>query len=86
MIEGDAGVTVTETSCAAVTVSVVDAARLVAGSSAVIVVSPTAPPVAMPSDPAAFEIEAIAGVEEDHVTLAVSGWVEASVYVPVAVN
>ena len=51
-----------------------------------IVVSPTAPPVAMPSDPAAFEIEAIAGVEEDHVTLAVSGWVEASVYVPVAVN
>ena len=51
-----------------------------------IVVAPITPLVAIPCDPAAFDIEATAGVEEDQVTVVVRTWVEASVYVPIAVN
>ena len=83
---GDEGVIAIETSCAAVTVSVVDASMWVVGSIAVIVVAPITPLVATPCDPAAFDIEATAGVEEDQVTVVVRTWVEASVYLPIAVN
>jgi hypothetical protein len=83
---GDEGAIAIETSCADVTVSVVEPVIWVAGSTAAIVVVPTTPAVATPREADAFEIEAIAEVEEDQVTLAVRTWVDPSVYVPVAVN
>lgn len=81
----DAGVTAIETSCAAVTVSVAEPEMFVAGSRAVMVVVPITPAVATPSEPLAFETEAMAGVVDDHVTAVVRTWVDAFVYVPMAV-
>jgi hypothetical protein len=61
-------------STAIVTVNVVDPTTPVAESVAEIVVVPTDWPVASPSLPRAFEMVA-AGIEEAHVTFAVSGCV-----------
>jgi hypothetical protein len=83
-IDGFAGVTATDTSVAAVTVSVV--LLLTAPSVAEIVVVPIAADVASPFAPAALLIEAVVGVPDAHVTVVVLSWVDESVYVPVAVN
>jgi hypothetical protein len=69
-IVGDAGVTTTDTSCAAVTVNVVEPETFVAGSTALRVVVPTRLAVATPRVPAAFEMLAMEGLEDCHVTVA----------------
>ena len=81
---GSAGVTSIETSVAAVTVRLVEPE--IAPDVAVIVVVPTALPLASPSEPTAFEIVATPSSEDDHVTESVRSCVEVSVNVPVAVN
>ena len=85
-MEGDAGVTATDTSCAAVTVSVVEPEIFVAGSTALTVVVPTDAVVANPFEDSAFERVATAGVDELHVTVDVRSSVVPLVYVPVAAN
>ena len=81
---GSAGVTAIDTSAAALTVNVV--VPEIKPDVAVIVVEPSALALARPSEPRAFEIVATTSSDEDHVTAEVRSWVEASVYVPVAVN
>jgi hypothetical protein len=54
-----------------VTVNVVEPETFVAGSIALRVVVPTRPAVATPRVPAAFEMLAVEGLEDCHVTLAV---------------
>jgi len=70
-IVDDAGVTATDRSCAAVTVNVVEPEMFVGGSTALRVVVPTRPAVAMPREPAAFEMLAMEGLDDCHVTVAV---------------
>src|SRR5688572_2366329 len=84
--EGLTGVTASEVSTAAVTVNEVDPAMLVAGSVAVIVVTPDPVVVARPCVPAALLMVATTALEELHVTTLVRFWVEASLNVPVVVN
>jgi hypothetical protein len=74
------------TSVAAVTFIVAVPVTFVVGSVAVIVVVPTASAVAMPCDPAAFEIDATDVLDDDQVTVAVMSCVEPSLNVPVARN
>jgi hypothetical protein len=58
-----------------VTVSTAAPESSEAGSVAVIVVAPSATPVARPSEPGEFEIVAVLGKDEDHVTESVRSWV-----------
>src|SRR5688572_12486877 len=81
---GSTGVTAIETRVAAVTVRV--AVPEIPPDVAPIVVRPTALVLARPSEPTAFEMVATPSSEDDHVTESVRSCVEASVYVPVAVN
>ena len=83
-IDGVAGVTAIDTSVAAVTVSVV--LPVIPAVAAEMTVVPAATPVARPSEPAALEIVAVAGVADVHVTVLVRFPVVASLYVPVATN
>ena len=83
-IDGVAGVTAIDTSVAAVTVSVV--LPLMAPLAAEMTVVPAATLVASPTEPAAFEIVAVAVVADAHVAVAVRFCVVASLYVPVATN
>ena len=46
-----------------------------AGSEAVMVVAPVAMPVTSPCEPGAFEIDAVPGNDDDHVTESVRSWV-----------
>ena len=78
-IDGLGGVTAIETSTASVTVSVVSAKMLLLGSVARTCVAPSAAAVAMPFDPAAFEIVAMPVAEEVHSTWLVMSRVVASV-------
>src|SRR5262245_31238660 len=77
---GSAGVTPIDTRVAAVTVSVVEPDT--APEVAVIVVEPTPPAVARPSEPGASEIVAAPVSDEDQTTDVVRSWVEASVNEP----
>jgi hypothetical protein len=60
---------------ALVTVTVAVCDTLVVGSIAVMIAVPTDIAVTSPADPAAFEMEATAGTDDDHVTAAVMSWV-----------
>ena len=84
-IDGFVGVTASDVSTAAVTVSVVLPLMLLAGSVAVIVAEPTDTLIARPSLPDAL-LTVAAPDEELQVTELVRFWVLASLYVPVAVN
>jgi len=78
------GVIATETSVAAVTVSVVDPDRV--PDVAVIVVEPAATEVTSPAEPAVLLILAIDDADELQTTSAVRSWVVLSEKVPVAAN
>ena len=75
-IDGTAGVTAIETRVAAVTVRVV--LPFTAPSVAEMTELPVATPVASPNESAAFEIVAVAGVAEAHVTVSLRSCVVAS--------
>lgn len=79
-----AGVTVMDTSCGELTVSLV--AAEIAPSVAVIDVVPGPAVVASPSLPGSLLIMAAVGTEELQVTWVVRSWVLRSLYLPVAVN
>ena len=85
-MDGSVGVTSSEVSTAAVTVSVVEPPRLLPGSVAVMLVTPTETLVARPSLPGALLTVATVSSEELHVTALVRSWVELSLKVPIAVN
>src|SRR5205085_3256858 len=78
------GVTCMEPKVAAVTVFVVE--PLLPPNAAPIVALPWLRPLARPRDPSALDTVAAASFELDQVAVAVRSWVEASEYVPVAVN
>ena len=84
--DGVAGVTAIDTSCAAVTVSVVVPERPEDPSVALIVADPIPAPVATPFDPAVLENRVTAESEDPQVTVPVRSRVVESVYVPVAVS
>ena len=83
-IDGLAGVTAIEASVAAVTVST-SAVEVTPDRLAVMLLVPTPTPVATPP-PVPLVIVAVVVVPEVHATLVVMFCVEASLYVPVAVN
>jgi hypothetical protein len=85
-IEGCVGVTSMATSTAAVTVSVVAAPTLVPGSSAEMLVDPTATLVERPREPGALLTLAQPGFDELHVTASLRSCVVPSLNVPVAVK